>query len=123
MAANCAFQPPICALKTGSELAVGVYAVYAAERAEDGALGSWMAGVANYGRRPTVNDRGKLFEVHLLDQSRDLYGKTLKIQLIDFIRPETKFDGLDALRAQIAADSACARELLGEACPVTGTVR
>ena len=72
-----------------------------------------MAGVANYGRRPTVNDRGKLFEVHLLDQSRDLYGKTLKIQLIDFIRPETKFDGLDALRAQIAADSARARELLG----------
>ena len=93
--------------------AAGVYAVYAAERAEDGALGSWMAGVANYGRRPTVNDRGKLFEVHLLDQSRDLYGKTLKIQLIDFIRPETKFDGLDALRAQIAADSARVRELLG----------
>jgi riboflavin kinase/FMN adenylyltransferase len=37
----------------------------------------------------------------------------LEVDLIDFIRPEQKFDGLDALKAQIAADSAKAREMLG----------
>jgi riboflavin kinase/FMN adenylyltransferase len=92
--------------------AAGVYAVKVAVIAEDNGAVDWLDGVANYGRRPTVNDRGKLFEVHLLNKNLDIYGKTLKVQLIDFIRPEIKFDGLDALQAQIAADSARATEIL-----------
>ena len=93
--------------------AAGVYAVKVALDDGPDAHPQWINGVANYGRRPTVNDRGQLFEVHLLDKNLDLYGKTLKVQLIDFIRPEIKFDGLDALQAQIASDSARARDILG----------
>jgi riboflavin kinase/FMN adenylyltransferase len=72
-----------------------------------------MPGVANLGLRPTVNDRGVLLEVHLFDQEIDLYGRDLRVRLVDFIRPERKFGGLDELKAQIGADAAQARELLG----------
>ena len=72
-----------------------------------------MMGVANLGQRPTVNDRGILLEVHIFDRDLDLYDRRLRVRLIDFIRPERKFDGLDALTTQIAADAERARELLG----------
>ena len=52
------------------------------------------------------------FEVHLFDFAGDLYGKTLRAALIEFIRPEMKFGGLDQLKAQIAADGEAARKLL-----------
>lgn len=91
---------------------LGVYAVRAALADGEGA-GAWMAGVANLGVRPTVNDRGVLLEVHLFDRSIDLYGRRLRVRLVDFIRPERKFGGLDELKAQIAADAARAREMLG----------
>jgi len=42
----------------------------------------------------------------------DLYGQTLRVALVDFIRPEMKFSGLDQLKAQIAADGAAARQIL-----------
>ena len=91
---------------------LGVYAVRAALVAGDGA-GPWMAGVANLGVRPTVNDRGVLLEVHLFDRAIDLYERRMRVRLVDFIRPERKFGGLDELKAQIAADAARARETLG----------
>lgn len=76
----------------------------------------WIGGIANLGRRPTIGDDKVLLEVHLFDFNDDLYGKLMRIQLVDFIRPEQKFDGLDALKAQIDADSNYAREFLaGEA--------
>ena len=84
----------------------GVYAV----RALVG--GQWRDGVANLGRRPTVGKLQENFEVHLFDFSGDLYGQVLRVELIDFIRPEMKFSGLDALKAQIAADGEAARRLL-----------
>jgi riboflavin kinase/FMN adenylyltransferase len=84
----------------------GVYAVRAL-------LGdSWRAAVANLGKRPTVGKLQENFEVHLFDFTGDLYGKTLRVQLVDFIRPEMKFAGLDQLKAQIAADGQSARSLL-----------
>jgi riboflavin kinase/FMN adenylyltransferase len=92
---------------------LGVYAVRAALADGEGGTGGWMAGVANLGVRPTVNDRGVLLEVHLFDRSIDLYGHRLRVRLVDFIRPERKFGGLDELKAQIAADAARAREILG----------
>ena len=73
-----------------------------------------VPGVANFGRRPTVNDRGALFEVHLFDIDRDLYGRELEVHLIDFIRPEMRFSGLDELKARIAADADAARSRLSE---------
>jgi len=74
-------------------------------------------GVANIGVRPTVRG-GFSTEVHLLDfdegteADRDLYGSRLRIHLMAFLRGERKFDGLDALKSQIAADASRARELL-----------
>lgn len=88
----------------------GVYAVRAAVVDEGPAR--WIAGVANLGRRPTVDGKSLLLEVHLLDGAPDLYGRHLRVALIEFVRPEKKFDGLDALRAQIARDCEQARRVL-----------
>jgi riboflavin kinase/FMN adenylyltransferase len=52
-------------------------------------------------------------EAHLLGVSPDLYGRALTLAFLDRIRSERRFDSLDALRAQIAADVAAARGLLG----------
>jgi riboflavin kinase/FMN adenylyltransferase len=61
-----------------------------------------------------VAGEGIRLEVHLFDFTGDLYGEMLRVRLIDFIRPEKKFDGLEALRAQIALDCSRAREILAE---------
>ena len=87
--------------------AFGVYAVRAA--IEDGGPAHWLPGVANFGRRPTFGKTEDLLEVHLLDFSGDLYGRHMRVQLVDFIRPERKFAGIDELKAQIASDAECAR--------------
>ncbi len=84
----------------------GVYAVRAL--IDD----TWRAAVANLGRRPTIGKLQENFEVHVFDFAGDLYGKMLRVQLIDFIRPEMKFGGLDQLKAQIAADAQAARTIL-----------
>ncbi len=90
----------------------GVYAVRAG--IDQGAKTIWFDGVANFGNRPTFDKTDTLLEVHLLDRTLDLYGKHLRVALIDHIRPEQKFDGLDALKKQIAKDSDAARHLLAE---------
>ena len=74
---------------------------------------TWRDAVANLGRRPTFGKLQENFEVHLFDFAGDLYGQTLRVALVDFIRPEMKFAGLDQLKAQIAADGQAARRLLG----------
>lgn len=84
----------------------GVYAVRALVDDE------WRDAVANLGRRPTFGKLKENFEVHLLDFSGDLYGQTLRVALVDFVRPEMKFAGLDQLKTQIAADSQAARAIL-----------
>ncbi|MCF8533763.1 MAG: bifunctional riboflavin kinase/FAD synthetase [Reyranella sp.] len=85
------------------------FGVYAVRALVDG---KWRDAVANLGRRPTIGKLQENFEVHLFDFAADLYGKTLRVALVDFIRPEMKFAGLDALKAQIAADGEAAREIL-----------
>ena len=71
-----------------------------------------LQGVMNIGSRPTVNGTYPSVEVHLLDWSGDLYGKTLTVQLQRFLRPEEKFASLEALKAQIQVDCAIARSVL-----------
>lgn len=88
----------------------GVYAVRAGIEGETET--SWVDGVANFGNRPTIGGDSLLLEVHLLDFEGDLYGKNLRVALIEYLRPEKKFDGLDALKAQIDEDSATARRIL-----------
>ncbi len=85
------------------------FGVYAVRALIDG---KWHDAVANLGKRPTVGKLVENFEVHLFDFAGDLYGHELRVALVDFIRPEMKFAGLDQLKAQIAADGQAARGIL-----------
>lgn len=71
---------------------------------------SWT-GVANLGRRPTVNGLTLLLEVHLLDADVNLYGEHLSIDFHHFIRGEKRFESLDALKTQIQKDADKTRSL------------
>ena len=71
----------------------------------------WPA-VANIGRRPTVNGSDERLEVHLFDFDDDLYGRHLEVEFRLRLRDEQRFESFDALKAQIARDSASAREWL-----------
>jgi riboflavin kinase/FMN adenylyltransferase len=104
---------PTANLRLGPYLrpAGGVYAVRAS--ADDG--GAWLDGVANLGQRPTFGGTDLLLETFLFDFSGDLYGRRLRVRLVDYLRPEKKFDGIDELKAQIAADSQKARRILAAA--------
>lgn len=90
--------------------AFGVYAVRAGLETEKGTV--WYDGVANFGNRPTVDGHKVLLEVHLFNFEGNIYGKMLRVALIEFLRPEKKFDGLEALQKQIAEDSAAAARIL-----------
>lgn len=86
----------------------GVYAVRA----------SWAdrvpaAGVASLGVRPTLNLQTCLLETHLFEPPGDLYGQILEVEFVDFLRPQLRFDDLDALRRQMHEDAAQARAQLG----------
>ena len=89
---------------------LGVYAVMAADDSEEHP--HWIHGVANLGRRPTVGGTRVQLEVHLFDFAADLYGKHLRVALIDFHRPEMLFIGLVGLKTEISVDSLEARRLL-----------
>jgi len=91
--------------------ALGVYAIMV-EVLDGDHVGSYP-GVANIGKRPTFDKQDVLLEAHLFNFAGDLYGATVRVSLIGHIRSEQKFDGLDALKAQIAADCDLARQLLG----------
>ena len=69
-------------------------------------------GVANLGFRPTVQGEMPLLEVHVFDYSGSLYGQRLRVDFIARLRPEQRFESLQALQAQIALDSEAARQLL-----------
>ncbi len=86
------------------------HAIYAVEVVFDGER---RKGVASFGRRPTVDNGPPLLEVYIFDFSGDLYGKDIEVFFIDFLRPEQKFDSLDALMAQIRRDEAEAKLKLG----------
>ena len=89
--------------------AYGVYAVTArlADERE-------VKGAANLGIRPQFDPPKELLEPHFFDFSGDLYGQRIEVALRHFLRREARFDGLDALKAQMAADCVRATELLGE---------
>jgi len=86
----------------------GVFAV----TMELSSTGKSFAGVANIGNRPTVDGTSNLLEVHLFDFDKDIYGTQVKVTFIQKIRDEQKFDGLDALVAQIQKDAIKAKNIL-----------
>jgi riboflavin kinase/FMN adenylyltransferase len=86
--------------------------VYVAEaRLDDHVYG----GVLNLGSRPTIHAGGndRILEIHLLDFDRDIYGRDIEVRFVRYLRPEQKFEGLDALKRQIEVDILSARKLLG----------
>ena len=85
------------------------YGVYAVRAIIDGVR---VDGVANLGIRPMFEPPVELLEVHLFDWAGDLYGRTIDVELVAFLRPEWKLDGLNALMRQIARDGEAARALL-----------
>jgi riboflavin kinase/FMN adenylyltransferase len=85
----------------------GIYAVRG--RLPDGRV---LQGAANLGVRPTFEPAKELLEPYFFDFDGDLYGQTIEVELISFLRPEQKFDGLEALKAQMDRDCAEARARL-----------
>src|SRR5438067_13295927 len=84
--------------------------VYFAEAKLDGVV---YPGVVNLGYRPTVSSgrSDRILEVYLLDFDRDIYGKDLELRFVRYLRPERKFENVDALVRQIELDVRQAREL------------
>jgi riboflavin kinase/FMN adenylyltransferase len=76
------------------------------------ATGQALKGAASLGVRPTFDPPKELLEPYFFDFDGDLYGHELEVALHHFLRPEAKFDSLDALQRQMAEDCARARELL-----------
>ncbi len=89
---------------------LGVYAVLA-DILTGPHRGSYR-GAASLGVRPMFGENRPNLETFLFDFKGDLYGQHLSIALVDYLRPELKFDGLPALIAQMVADCARARQIL-----------
>ena len=94
------------ALPASNRLAFGVYAVRVKldERR--------LEGVASFGVRPTVDHGAPLLETYIFDFDEDIYGRQMTVEFVAYIRPELKFDGLDALTQAMQADMAAARDIL-----------
>jgi riboflavin kinase / FMN adenylyltransferase len=64
------------------------------------------------GIRPTIGDNKRMIEVNLFDFNEDIYGQTLRVYVKAYMRPEVKFDGLEALTNQLHKDKQTALQLL-----------
>jgi riboflavin kinase/FMN adenylyltransferase len=97
------------ALAPGTALAHGIYAVRVTV---DGKV---HPAAAYLGTRPTFDHGRPLLEVFLLDFEGDLYGREIAVDFIDFIRGDRRFDGIEALKAQMQADVDQVRQVLAAA--------
>lgn len=86
----------------------GVYAVKTFVR------NRWHNGMMNIGNRPTVDGIGRTQEVNILDFDDDIYGETVTVEIIEYIRNEQKFNGIEELKQQILIDRAKTQEILSE---------
>jgi riboflavin kinase / FMN adenylyltransferase len=96
---------PSCRLRQG---------IYAVRLCVDGVT---YPGVASYGRRPTFDNGAALLETFVFDFSGDLYGKTVEVDFVGWIRDEEKFASAEALIAEMKRDVEKAKALLAEAAP------
>ena len=69
-----------------------------------------FASISNMGNNPTVGGESLRMETHILDFSGDLYEQTVRVELLKFVRPEQRFDSVEALQKQVAQDIAAAKE-------------
>jgi riboflavin kinase/FMN adenylyltransferase len=85
----------------------GIYAIRV--RLDDG---SEHSGVASFGVRPMFDGDDEVLETYIFDWEGDLYGRTIEVDLIAYLRPEAKFDSIEALVERMREDEAEARRLL-----------
>ncbi len=114
---NLGFPTANLRLDPGCRLRQGIYAVRV------GIGEQRYGGVASFGRRPTFDNGSVLLEVFLFDFAGDLYGQTIDVAFIGWIRPELKFDNADDLVRRMNEDARAARAMLaaaGGAFPVLG---
>lgn len=87
--------------ENGAGLPYGVYA--AAVTLRDGRR---LPGILNHGRHPTLPEGSPTVEVHLFNFDENLYGETVQVEYLLFLRPETHFDTKEAMQAQVLRDIA-----------------
>lgn len=98
-------------LADNCELRHGIYAVRVRIAGVD------RPAVASFGRRPQFDDGAPLLEVHVFDFDGDLYGQTIDVAFVAFLRDEARFSSVDALIAQMGEDAREARARLAEVAP------
>jgi riboflavin kinase/FMN adenylyltransferase len=67
----------------------------------------------NIGIRPTLGGKKRMIEVNIFDFGQSIYGEMLRVHVERWMRPEIKFDSLDALKIQLGKDAVQARQVLG----------
>ncbi|MFV0436965.1 MAG: bifunctional riboflavin kinase/FAD synthetase [Desulfopila sp.] len=102
---------PTANLKFADEDLVPRHGVYVSQVICDGKC---YGGVINIGCNPTFGEQTLVAETHIFDFNQDIYGKPIKVNLLEFVRNERKFAGIDELADQIARDVACARRILSQ---------
>lgn len=103
---------PTVNLIPDSRQLVPAFGVYASRVTADGRV---YPAVTNVGVRPTVDtDGGVTVESHLLEPAGELYGADCRVEFLKMLRPERRFESLEALREQIARDGAAARDYFGK---------
>jgi riboflavin kinase/FMN adenylyltransferase len=106
---------PTANVDTQNELrpAPGVYAIRV--RLKDEPQGPWRPGAANIGVKPTFGGTVVTIEAHLLDFQGDLYGRELRVQFLERLRPEQRFASVAELVGQIKRDVEAARTVIARA--------
>ncbi len=85
------------------------FGVYAARVTVEGKV---YSGVTNVGVKPTVGSSGPLAETYIEGYSGDVYGQRVQVELLQFLRPEQKFENVQQLRQQIARDALSAKQIV-----------
>lgn len=106
-------------LPAGTALKHGIYAVRVilvkdgSQKVAGSDAEQVLEGAAYYGGRPSVDDGPPRLEVFILDFDGDLYGQDIAVEFVGFVRDDKRFEGLEAMTAQIAKDCDKARQILG----------
>ena len=101
---------PTANLHVDEEDLIPKYGVYVCQVICDGKC---YGGVINIGFNPTFSENKLIAETHIFDFNQDIYGKPIKVNLLQFLRDEKKFSGIQELASQIALDVIQAKEVLG----------
>ncbi len=78
--------------------------------------GRTFGGACSIGNRPTVEGAGRSIETYLFDFDEDIYGREMEVRFLSYLRPELKFDSLDALVVQMAQDVQKAKTIYASFC-------